>query len=64
MTSYGVNSTFATNPHAHGLSQGGQLHAGLYAVLEIAIVVGARLRYTAARRSSLTPAAVPDPTKA
>ena len=64
MTYYGVNFILAAGMHSYGFSEGGQLFAGLYAVLEIAIVVGARLRYTASSRSAPAPVAAPDPTKA
>jgi ABC-type transport system involved in cytochrome c biogenesis permease subunit len=64
MTYYGVNFILAAGMHSYGFSEGGQFYAGLYAVLEIAIVVGARLRYTAASRSAPAPVAAPDPTKA
>lgn len=61
MTYYGVNFILAAGLHAYGFSEGGRFYAGLYAVLQIAIVVGARLRYTAASRFSPVPA--PHPTR-
>ena len=64
MTYYGVNFILAAGLHAYGFSEGGQLYAGLYAVLQIAIVVGARLRYTAASKFSPVPGATPDPREA
>ena len=64
MTYYGVNFILASGLHAYGFSEGGQFYAALFAALEIAIVVGARLRYTAASRFSPVPGATPDPREA
>jgi cytochrome c-type biogenesis protein CcsB len=64
MTYYGVNFILATGLHAYGFSEGGQLYAGLYAVLEIAIVAGARLRFARASRFAPAPVTASGPTEA
>jgi cytochrome c-type biogenesis protein CcsB len=60
MTYYGVNFILAAGMHAYGFSEGGQFWVALYAVLEIAIVAGARLRLGAANKLSPPPVARPD----
>jgi cytochrome c-type biogenesis protein CcsB len=64
MTYYGVNFILATGMHAYGFSEGGQFYVSLYAVIEVAIVVAAHLRRTAANRLSPIPVAGRDPTGA
>jgi cytochrome c-type biogenesis protein CcsB len=48
MTYYGVNFILASGLHSYGFSEGGQIYAALYAVVEIAIVAGAYLVYRSA----------------
>jgi cytochrome c-type biogenesis protein CcsB len=60
MTYYGVNFILSAGMHAYGFSEGGQFWVALYAVLEIAIVVGARLRLGATKKLSPPPVARPD----
>jgi cytochrome c-type biogenesis protein CcsB len=48
MTYYGVNFILAAGLHSYGFSEGGQLYAALYAIVEVAIVVAAYLRYRSA----------------
>jgi cytochrome c-type biogenesis protein CcsB len=64
MTYYGVNFILAAGMHAYGFSKGGQLYVGLYAVVEIAIVVAAYFRCNVAKRLPPTAAAGPDPRRA
>jgi cytochrome c-type biogenesis protein CcsB len=49
MTYYGVNFILAAGLHSYGFSEGGQVYAALYAIVEVAIVVAAYLRYRSAR---------------
>jgi cytochrome c-type biogenesis protein CcsB len=64
MTYYGVNFILAAGLHAYGFSEGGRLYVAIYAVLEIAIVAGAYLRCSTAKRLPPTPIAGSDPTEA
>jgi cytochrome c-type biogenesis protein CcsB len=47
MTYYGVNFILATGLHSYGFSEGGQIYALLYVVIEIAVISAAFLRYRA-----------------
>jgi cytochrome c-type biogenesis protein CcsB len=47
MTYYGVNFILAAGLHSYGFSEGGQFWAVTYAVVELALVGGAYLRYRA-----------------
>ncbi len=64
MTYYGVNFILSAGMHAYGFSEGGQFFAGLYAVVEIAIVAGARVWYVSANRVSPDAVVESHPTQA
>ncbi len=66
MTYYGVNYILASGLHSYGFSSGGMLYAVLYGVVELAIILGAWLRFrTAVQNKGLArEAAVPTPPKA
>jgi cytochrome c-type biogenesis protein CcsB len=53
MTYYGVNFILATGLHSYGFSEGGQIYALLYAVVEIAVISAAFLRYRSAIRPAM-----------
>jgi hypothetical protein len=52
MTYYGVNFILASGLHSYGFSEGGQLYALLYVVIELAVIGAAFLR----RRLAIPPA--------
>jgi cytochrome c biogenesis factor len=60
MTYYGVNFILAAGLHSYGFSEGGQIYAALYTVIQIGIVVGAYLGYRAAGGSLRADLKMPD----
>jgi cytochrome c-type biogenesis protein CcsB len=53
MTYYGVNFILAAGLHSYGFSEGGQIYALLYVVIEIAVISMAFLRHRSAIRPAL-----------
>jgi cytochrome c-type biogenesis protein CcsB len=53
MTYYGVNFILASGLHSYGFSEGGQLYAVLYVVIEIAVISMAFLRHRSAIRPAM-----------
>jgi len=53
MTYYGVNFILAAGLHSYGFSEGGQVYALLFVVIEIAVISAAFLRHRSATRPAL-----------
>jgi hypothetical protein len=53
MTYYGVNFILASGLHSYGFSEGGQIYALLYVVIEIAMISMAFLRHRLANRPAM-----------
>jgi len=53
MTYYGVNFILATGLHSYGFSEGGQIYALLYVLIELAVIGAAFLRHRSATQPAM-----------